>query len=112
MHHISRRLLPDQVGGFQVRGFQAGGFGTPLVFALGLLAGSAVGSLTDILQAHITGPFAGLVNAVSPWLVPAFATGSAARRARTAALAGILACLCELAAYVITAESRAYAQSF
>ena len=83
--------------------------GFPL--ALGLLLGAVVGALTDILQAHVSGSFAGLANAVSPWIVAAFFAGSAARRARIAAFAGILACLAELAAYVITAEMRGYAQS-
>jgi hypothetical protein len=90
---------------------RAAGFAAPAALALGVPAGLAVGALTDVLQAHVDGPFAGLVNAVSPWLVPAFFTGAAARRAAIASLGGILACLSELAGYAAAAESRGSSQS-
>lgn len=87
------------------------GAGAPATLAFALVIGLFAGALTDILQARVTGSFAGLVNAVSPWLVPAFAAGATARRRRTAAVSGIIACLAELAAYTVTAETRGYAQS-
>ena len=80
-----------------------------LLFAL--LAGAAVGSLTSVLQAHADGASQSLVNAISPWLAPAFAVGAFARRLGHAAVAGMLVCLAELAAYDVTAFHRGYPQA-
>jgi hypothetical protein len=90
---------------------RAPGLNPALLVPLGLVVGAAVGSLTSVLQAHADGASESLVNAISPWLAPAFAVGAFARRPWHAAVTGLLICLAELAAYDVTAFHRGYPQA-
>lgn len=78
-----------------------------------VVVGLAMGALTDVLQTYLGGhpPWGSLVNAASPWLVPAFAVGAIQRRAWGAALAGVTTCLAELAGYYVTSAVRGYYMS-
>ncbi|HEY1479302.1 MAG TPA: DUF6518 family protein [Gaiellales bacterium] len=76
--------------------------------ALVLLLGLGVGVATSLLQARLGTPWAGLANAASPWITPAFVAGTLWRRPSTAALAGLAACLLELVGYYATTDARGY----
>ncbi len=68
-----------------------------------------MGALTSLGQTLLGGTaFAGLTNAVSPWLVAPFLVGALARRGGVAALAGLLACAAEVAGYYVTADLRGF----
>jgi hypothetical protein len=82
---------------------------TALVLPLALVAGIAAGALTSWGQTVLGGTwFAGLANAVSPWIVTSFAVGALARRSWVAALAGLLVCAGEVAGYYVAAELRGF----
>ena len=82
---------------------------TALVLPLALIAGIAAGALTSWGQTALGGTwFAGLANAVSPWIVTSFAVGALARRSWAAALAGLLVCAGEVAGYYLTAQLRGF----
>lgn len=82
----------------------------PAVLAAAVGAGLAVGALTSFGQTLLGGTwFAGLANAVSPWLVASFLVGALARRGWVAALAGLLACAGEVAGYYLVADLRGFA---
>jgi len=70
--------------------------------------GLVVGALTSFGQTVLGGGFAGLANAVSPWLVAPFLVGALARRGWVAALAGVLVCAAEVAGYYVTADLRGF----
>ena len=81
----------------------------PAVLAIAVGAGLAVGALTSFGQTLLGGTwFAGLANAVSPWLVASFLVGALARRGRVAALAGLIACAGEVAGYYLVADLRGF----
>lgn len=83
---------------------------TPAVLAIAVGAGLAVGALTSFGQTLLGGTwFAGLANAVSPWLVASFLVGALARRGWVAALAGLVACAGEVAGYYLVADLRGFA---
>lgn len=85
------------------------GLPAPAVLAAAVAAGLGVGALTSFGQTVLGGTwFAGLTNAVSPWLVASFLVGSLARRGWVAALAGLLACAGEVAGYYLTADLRGF----
>ncbi|WP_158372819.1 DUF6518 family protein [Cellulosimicrobium cellulans] len=82
----------------------------PAVLAIAVGAGLAVGALTSFGQTLLGGTwFAGLANAVSPWLVASFLVGALARRGWVAALAGLVACAGEVAGYYLAADLRGFA---
>jgi hypothetical protein len=82
---------------------------TPAVLAVAAAAGLAAGALTSFGQTLLGGTaFGGLVNAVGPWLVAPFLVGALARRGWVAALAGLLACVGEVAGYYATAQLRGF----
>ncbi|WP_147795740.1 DUF6518 family protein [Cellulomonas sp. Y8] len=90
----------------------ASGLPAPAVLAVAVGAGLAVGALTSVGQTLLGGTaFAGLANAVSPWLVASFLVGALARRGWVAALAGLLACAGEVAGYYLVADLRGFAVS-
>jgi len=64
-----------------------------------VVSGLAVGAATLVLQRHLSPPWSGLVNAVSPWVAPAFLAGTLWRRPAAAALAGLAMCLLEVLGY-------------
>uniref|UniRef100_UPI001E30791F DUF6518 family protein n=1 Tax=Cellulomonas hominis TaxID=156981 RepID=UPI001E30791F len=82
----------------------------PGVLAIAVGAGLVVGALTSLGQTLLGGTwFAGLANAVSPWLVASFLVGALARRGWVAALAGLVACAAEVAGYYLVADLRGFA---
>lgn len=94
----------------RVPGVRAPGLPAPAVLAVAVGAGLAVGVLTSFGQTLLGGTwFAGLANAVSPWLVAAFLVGALARRGWVAAVAGLLACAGEVAGYYLVADLRGFA---
>ena len=99
------------IGGVRVSRRQEPGWHAGLwaLLALAVAVGVIVGASTDLLQAHLNPPWLSLVNAASPWLAPAFAVGVAARRYWHAAVAGLVTCVVELAAYDVTAHLRGIA---
>lgn len=78
------------------------------VIASGLALGTLVGVATSFGQAHLDGVGNALVNSVSAWLVAPYLAGALAGRSRTAPLAGLVACLAQVAAYYVTAELRGF----
>ena len=87
----------------------APGLPAPGVLAAAVGAGLVVGALTSFGQTVLGGTwFAGLANAVSPWLVASFLVGALARRWWVAALAGLLACVGQVAGYYLVADLRGF----
>jgi hypothetical protein len=76
--------------------------------ALILTTGLAVGAMTSIGQAHLSGTLNPLVNSASAWLVAPFFIGSRMRSDRGAAAAGLAVCLLQLVGYSVTAELRGF----
>ncbi|MDT0164081.1 DUF6518 family protein [Actinotalea sp. AC32] len=92
------------------RGGPRAGLGQPLL--IGSSAGLAVGALTSFGQTLLGGTaFAGLGNAVSPWLVLPFAVGVLARRDRHASAAGLVACVAQVLGYYLVADLRGFGVS-
>lgn len=86
--------------------------GAPAALGLALLAGLVAGALTSPGQTLLGGTgFAGLSNAVSPWLVVPFLVGSLARRGWVAALVGVLVCAGQVAGYYLVSDLRGFGVS-
>jgi len=105
-HAAPSRGTPAATGALRA---SAPGRPAPVVLAAAVGAGLAVGALTSFGQTLLgsTG-FAGLANAVSPWLVASFLVGSLARRGWVAALAGLVACVGQVAGYYLVADLRGF----
>jgi Family of unknown function (DUF6518) len=78
------------------------------VVAGALAVGVAWGFLTQVLQGDIAPPWSTLVNAVSPWVAPAFVMGCLARHPLTAALAGLALCTGENVGYYAAAVNHGW----
>lgn len=76
--------------------------------AIVAVTGLTVGALTSILQTYLGFPWLALVNAASPWLIAPFALGALRRSPASAAVAGLAACLLEVAGYYLTSAVRGY----
>lgn len=73
--------------------------------ALGLMIGCA----TSFLQTWLPSPFAGLANAVAPWLMASLGVGLLlARGWPGAAFLGTVACLAQVVGYYVTADLRGF----
>lgn len=76
---------------------------------LAIAVGLVVGSVTSAAQTLLGGSaFAGLANAVSPWVVAPFLLGATGRGRRSAAALGVLTCVAEVAGYYLTAALRGF----
>jgi len=82
--------------------------GAARVLGLAVLVGVAWGAATSGLQSVLPWPFAGLANAVAPWVAPAFLVGALARRPRVAVAAGVLVCCGEVGGYYATSALRGF----
>lgn len=83
-------------------------------YSLGRLSAAAVigiviGTLTSFGQAHLDSPWSALVNAASPWLLGGFAAGALQTTRLRGILAGLGACLLEVAAYYAVTGARGFA---
>jgi hypothetical protein len=76
----------------------------PVAAVIGIL----IGVLTSYGQAVFDSPWQALVNSASPWLAGAFLAGTVQPRVRPAALAGVLTCVLEVAAYYVVTVLRGY----
>jgi hypothetical protein len=72
---------------------------------LGLLVGAATSGAQTVLGGTA---FAGLANAVSPWVVAPFLIGAAGRGRISASVLGLIACVGEVAGYYVTAAARGF----
>lgn len=84
------------------------GLGAALVLGAAVVVGVAWGAATSGLQTVLPWPFAGLANAVGPWVAPAFLVGAWSRRPWSAVLAGVLVCFGEVAGYYVTSALRGF----
>jgi hypothetical protein len=75
---------------------------------LGAALGTLVGVLTAFGQAQLDGVGNAFVNSVAMWLIAPFAIGVLARTTTTGALAGLLACVAQVAGYYLTDHLRGY----
>lgn len=82
------------------------GLGALVVLGVAVLVGLAWGAATSGLQTVLPWPLSGLANAVGPWVVPAFAAGTLARRPSVAAVAGTLVCFGEVGGYYLLSLVR------
>jgi hypothetical protein len=80
--------------------------GAPAALGVAVLIGLAWGAATSGLQTVLPWPFAGLANAVSPWVAPAFAVGAFVKRPWVAAAAGVLVCFGEVGGYYLVSLVR------
>ncbi|MEP7762886.1 DUF6518 family protein [Sanguibacter sp. 25GB23B1] len=87
---------------------QSGGMGTAPVLGAAVLVGVLWGAATSGLQTVLPWPFAGLANAVGPWVAPAFLVGAWSRRPWVAVLAGVLVCFGEVGGYYATSALRGF----
>lgn len=85
-----------------------GGLRPVAVLGAAILVGLTWGAATSGLQTVLPWPFAGLANAVGPWVAPAFVVGALSRRSWAAALAGVLVCFGEVAGYYATSSLRGF----
>jgi hypothetical protein len=76
--------------------------------ALVIVVGVAVGALTSVGQTYLEGPLQAFVNSTSAWLIAPLLVGSRMVTRRGAALAGLVVCALQLAAYYTTAHLRGY----
>ena len=78
-------------------------------WALAIAVGLVVGSVTSVAQTLLGGSaFAGLANAVSPWVVAPFLVGATGWGRRSAAALGVATCVAEVAGYYLTAALRGF----
>jgi hypothetical protein len=75
---------------------------------IGLLLGAAVGVATSFAQADLSGNWASLANAASPWLVAPFVAGAVLANRGAAIGAGLMACLVEVAGYYVATPLRGF----
>jgi hypothetical protein len=80
-----------------------------LALPAGLALGAAIGVGTSFAQADLSGPWASLANAASPWLLGAFVAGALSRSRSSAVTAGLLACLAEVIGYYLATALRGFA---
>jgi hypothetical protein len=73
-----------------------------------VVVGAGIGIATSYAQADLSGAWAPLANASSPWLLGAFVAGAVQLTAVRATLAGLIACLLEVAAYYIVDWHRGF----
>jgi hypothetical protein len=73
--------------------------------------GIGIGTLTSFGQAHLELPWTALVNSASPWLLGGFAAGAIQATSRRGILAGLGACVLEVAAYYVVTVARGYPAS-
>ncbi|MBB2903032.1 hypothetical protein FHR75_003868 [Kineococcus radiotolerans] len=85
-----------------------GGLGAAPVLGAAVLIGVGWGAATSGLQTVLPWPFAGLANAVGPWVAPAFLVGAWSRRPWAAVLAGVLVCFGEVAGYYAVSAARGF----
>jgi hypothetical protein len=76
---------------------------------LTIATGLAIGCLTSLGQAHLSGALNALVNSAGAWLVAPFFVGALMRTPREAAAAGLTTCALQLVGYYVTAELRGFA---
>ncbi len=74
-----------------------------------LALGAAIGVATSFGQTELSGPWASLANAASPWLFGAFVAGLWPRTRIVAVVAGLSACLAEVAGYYLATALRGFA---
>lgn len=79
--------------------------------ALAISLGFGWGAATSLLQTVLARPFAGLANAVAPWLMTPVVVGALARTRRQAMVGGLLACLLQVAGYYVLASARGFGVS-
>ena len=72
---------------------------TALVAAVG--AGLVAGALSSLGRAHLDGTLDAFANSVSTWLVAPFLIGMLAPSRRSAAVAGLVTCACQIAGYYL-----------
>jgi len=72
---------------------------------VGLLVGAATSGAQTVLGGT---SFAGLANAVSPWVVAPFLVGSTGRGRFSAPVLGLITCVGEVAGYYLTAAARGF----
>jgi hypothetical protein len=82
------------------------GLGAAPVLGAAVVVGVVWGAATSGLQTVLPWPFAGLANAVGPWVAPAFLVGAWSRRPWSAVLAGVVVCFGEVAGYYLTSALR------
>uniref|UniRef100_UPI0034DEA87D DUF6518 family protein n=1 Tax=Modestobacter roseus TaxID=1181884 RepID=UPI0034DEA87D len=82
------------------------GLGTAAALGVAVLVGLLWGAATSLLQTVLPSPFAGLANAVAPWVAPAFAVGALVKHPRVAAAAGVLVCFGEVGGYYLLSLVR------
>jgi hypothetical protein len=70
---------------------------TALVAAVG--AGLTAGALSSLGRAHLDGTLDAFANSISTWLVAPFLIGMLAPSRRSAAVAGLVTCACQLVGY-------------
>ena len=75
------------------------------------MIGIVIGTLTSFGQAYLDSPWLALVNSASPWLLGSFAAGAVQASRRRGVLAGLVACVLEVAAYYLVTAGRGYAVS-
>jgi hypothetical protein len=79
-----------------------------LALLMGLALGAAVGVATSFAQAGLSGNWAALANAASPWLVAPLIAGALPASRKWAITAGLLACAMEVAGYYIATPLRGF----
>lgn len=78
------------------------------VLALAVVVGAGWGAVTSGLQTVLPAPWSALANSVTPWVLPSFLVGAAARRWQVALLAGVVVCLGEVAGYYLLSTVRGF----
>ncbi|WP_380161716.1 DUF6518 family protein [Kineococcus sp. R86509] len=86
----------------------AGGLDASPLLGAAVLIGAVWGASTSGLQTLLPWPFAGLANAVGPWVAPAFLVGAWSRRPWAAVLAGVAVCFGEVAGYYAVSAARGF----
>lgn len=76
--------------------------------ALVIATGIGVGVLTSFGQTWLSGAASAFANSASAWLVAPYVLGALMPSARTAALAGLVACALQVVGYYATSELRGF----